>query len=152
MRTINLVGIGSMALMLAATAFSAGCKITEGDGVGGAGGEGTTSTTSTGTPTGGEGGSGEGGSGEGGSAACLTCLDAFDPDLDGDVCEGSVDEYDALAACLCEACGATEGDPCYAACNEDAAQDEACVMCGQAAISNGACPTEFEACTNDDGT
>lgn len=150
MRTINLVGIGSMALMLAAMAFSAGCKVTEGDGVGGAGGaggEGTTSTTSTGTTSTG----GEGGSGEGGSGACLTCRQPLlEEDADPeDLCEDSVALYIALTECICRECA----EECAEACDPetDVEPSDACGECGFAVATEigGACEAEGNACLND---
>lgn len=159
MRNINLVSIGSVALILGATAFSAGCgDDTETTGSGG----GTTASSSAGEGggggTGGTGGSGEGGSGEGGAggtgggADCVTCsaplVAMADP---ADLCESSIPKYEAVTECICEACGAAEGDPCYVACTTDEAADEACNTCGSeaATTADGACIEQGTACLQD---
>ncbi|WP_437479564.1 hypothetical protein WME75_33835 [Sorangium sp. So ce1014] len=161
-----------MALILGATAFSAGCGDDGDAGSGGgttasstSGTTGTTGTTGTGGDGGeggageggsGEGGAGEGGAGEGGSgAACVPCsaplLLGADPD---DLCASSKEMYEAVTACLCEACGAAEGDACYDSCDPttDVEPNEACTLCGQtAAAVGGACETEGGACLADRG-
>ena len=160
MRSINLLSIGSMALMLGATALSAGCGDDETGTSGSGGGTTASSTTSATTGTGGsdEGGGGSGGSDEGGGgsggedAECVTCsaplLTGADPD---DLCESSKPKYNALTACICEACGAAEGDACYTACNTETEADEACSECGTAAATtaDGACAEQGTACLQD---
>ncbi|WP_437574970.1 hypothetical protein [Sorangium sp. So ce887] len=166
-----------MALILGATAFSAGCG-DDGD-AGTGGGTTASSTTSTSGTTGtggdggeggageggageggageggaGEGGAGEGGAGEGGSGAeCVTCsaplLLGADP---ANLCASSMEKYEAVTACLCEACGAAEGDACYASCTTEEVPDTACTTCGQtAAAVGGACEAEGAACLADRG-
>ncbi|KYF76548.1 hypothetical protein BE18_25230 [Sorangium cellulosum] len=154
-----------MALILGAAAFSAGC----GDDSEGGGGttasstsatSGTTGTTGTGG-AGGEGGSNEGGSNEGGSneggagTECVTCsaplLGNEDP---ADLCESSVDEYEAVTTCICAECGAAEGDPCFDSCAGTADEpSEECTACGVAAAltDGGACKAEGDACAADEG-
>ncbi|MGK3986224.1 hypothetical protein WME99_24475 [Sorangium sp. So ce136] len=155
-----------MALMLGATAFSAGCGDDDtGDTGGGSTASSTTSATTGTTSTTGTGGSDEGGGGSGGSdeggggsggedAECVTCsaplLTGADPD---DLCESSKPKYAALTACMCEACGAAEGDVCYTACTTDEAADAACTECGTTAATtaDGACAAEGTACLQDTG-
>ncbi|WP_437793248.1 hypothetical protein [Sorangium sp. So ce693] len=150
-----------MALILGATAFSAGCgDDTETTGSGG----GTTASTSAGeggsggTGGSGQGGSGQGGSGEGGAggtgggADCVTCSAPLVADADpADLCESSIPKYEAVTQCICEACGAAEGDPCYVACTTDEAADEACNACGTeaATTADGACIEQGTACLQD---
>ncbi|XXT16803.1 hypothetical protein WME94_41885 [Sorangium sp. So ce429] len=148
-----------MALMLGATAFSAGCG--DDTDTGGTGGGSTASSTTSGTTgTGGsdEGGGGSGGSDEGGGgsggedADCVTCSAPLLNDADpSDLCESSKPKYDALTACMCEACGAEEGDICYTACTTEEAPDAACTECGTAAATteDGACVAEGTACIQD---
>ncbi|MGK3959745.1 hypothetical protein WMF38_42695 [Sorangium sp. So ce118] len=150
-----------MALMLGATAFSAGCG--DDTDTGGTGGGSTaSSTTSATTGTGGsdEGGGGSGGSDEGGGGAggedaeCVTCsaplLADADPD---DLCESSKPKYAALTACMCEACGAAEGDVCYTACTTAETPSDECTACGTTAATaaDGACAAEGAACLQDMG-
>ncbi|WP_437740713.1 hypothetical protein WMF39_34310 [Sorangium sp. So ce1504] len=149
-----------MALILGATAFSAGCgddtETTTGSGGG------TTASSSAGEGggggTGGEGGSGEGGSGEGGgggtggSEECVTCSAPLVADADpADLCESSKPKYDAVTQCICETCGAADGDPCYVACTTDEVADAECNACGTAAATTaeGACIAEGTACLMD---
>ncbi|WP_437709872.1 hypothetical protein WMF45_35150 [Sorangium sp. So ce448] len=147
-----------MALILGATAFSAGCGDDTETGTGG----GTSASSSAGEGggggTGGEGGSGEGGSGEGGgggtggSDACVTCSAPLVADADpADLCESSIPKYQAVTECICEACGAADGDPCYVACTTDEAADEACNACGTeaATTADGACIEQGTACLQD---
>ncbi|WP_437828394.1 hypothetical protein [Sorangium sp. So ce1153] len=152
-----------MALMLGATALSAGCGDDDTGVTGGTGG-GTTASSSTSATTGtggsdegggGSGGSDEGGGGSGGEGAeCVTCsaplLRGADPN---ELCESSVEKYTALTACICEACGAAEGDPCYTACTTEEAADDACSECGTTAATtaDGACADEGTACIQDMG-
>ncbi|WP_437935416.1 hypothetical protein [Sorangium sp. So ce341] len=153
-----------MALILGAAAFSAGC------GDDGSDGTTTTSTSATSGTTGAggnneggsneggsnEGGSNEGGSNEGGSGTeCVTCsaplLGNDDP---ADLCESSMDEYEAVTTCICTECGAAEGDPCYDSCAGTAEQPSAeCTACGSAAAlsPDGACKAEGDACVADEG-
>ncbi|KYF64584.1 hypothetical protein BE15_05315 [Sorangium cellulosum] len=158
MRSINLVGIVSMALMLGATAFSAGCGDDSDGGTGGGTTASSTTTTSATTGTGGEGGGGEGGGDGGGGgedAECVTCSAPLLDDADSnDLCESSVPKYDALTACICEACGVAEGDPCYNECSpEGAEQSDECTVCGTTAATteDGACAAEGTACLQDRG-
>ena len=144
MRSINLVGIVSMALMLGATAFGAGCGD---DSEGGAGGGTTASstTTSSASGTGGsdEGGGGAGGedSGEGGAggeeADCVSCSAPLLLDADpADLCEASLPKYAELTACICETCGAAEGDPCYEVRTTEGGEPSAeCTTCGEMAAT-----------------
>ncbi|WP_437851926.1 hypothetical protein [Sorangium sp. So ce363] len=150
-----------MALILGATAFSAGCgDDTETTGSGG----GTTASSSAGEGGGGgtggsgEGGSGEGGSGEGGgggtggSEECVTCSAPLVANADpADLCESSIPKYEAVTQCICETCGAAEGDPCFAACTTDEIADEACEACGTeaATTAEGACIEQGTACLQD---
>ncbi|WP_437501538.1 hypothetical protein [Sorangium sp. So ce1099] len=149
-----------MALMLGATALSAGCGD---DDTGGSGGGSTASSTTSGTTGtggsdeggGGSGGSDAGGGGTGGEAAeCVTCsaplLVGADPN---DLCESSVAKYTALTQCMCEACGAAEGDVCYTACTTEEEADEACTECGTAAATteDGACAAQGTDCLQDTG-
>ncbi|WP_437606528.1 hypothetical protein WMF20_37035 [Sorangium sp. So ce834] len=145
-----------MALILGAAAFSAGC----GDDSEGGGGTTASSTSATSGTTGtggagGEGGSNEGGSNEGGAGTeCVTCsaplLTEANPD---DLCEASVEKYDAITTCICTACGAAEGDPCYDSCTGEAVPSEECTTCGSAAAltPDGACKAEGDACVADTG-
>ncbi|WP_437924920.1 hypothetical protein WMF37_38725 [Sorangium sp. So ce291] len=151
-----------MALMFGATALSAGC----GDDDGGTGGGSTASSTTSGTTgTTGTGGSDEGGGGSGGSdeggggsggegAECVTCsaplLTGADPT---ELCESSVAKYEALTECICEACGAAEGDVCYTACTTDEAASDECKACGTTAATtqDGACAAEGTVCIQDTG-
>ncbi|WP_437973903.1 hypothetical protein WMF11_35475 [Sorangium sp. So ce295] len=145
-----------MALILGATAFSAGCGDDTETGTGG----GTTASSSAGEGggggtggTGGEGGSGEGGGGgTGGSDACVTCSAPLVADADpADLCESSIPKYQAVTECICETCGAADGDPCYVACTTDEAADEACNACGTeaATTAEGACIEQGTACLQD---
>ncbi|WP_437543847.1 hypothetical protein WME95_34965 [Sorangium sp. So ce327] len=149
-----------MALILGATAFSAGCGDDTETGSGG----GTTASSSAGEGggggTGGTGGSGEGGSGEGGgggtggSEECVTCSAPLVANADpADLCESSIPKYQAVTDCICETCGAAEGDPCFAACdpNSDEAPDAECEACGTAAATTaeGACIEQGTACLQD---
>ncbi|WP_437314648.1 hypothetical protein [Sorangium sp. So ce385] len=153
-----------MALILGAAAFSAGCADDESGGTTTSSTSATSGTTGTGG-AGGEGGSNEGGSNEGGSneggsneggadAACVSCsaplLLGANPD---DLCESSVEAYDAITTCICTECGAAEGDPCYDSCTGDATPSEDCTTCGsEAALEDGgACKTEGDACIADEG-
>ncbi|WP_437943230.1 hypothetical protein WMF27_31775 [Sorangium sp. So ce281] len=147
-----------MALILGATAFSAGCgDDTETTGSGG----GATASSTTGEGGGGgTGGSGEGGSGEGGAGGtgggedCVTCsaplLTEADP---ADLCESSMPKYQAVTQCICETCGAAEGDPCFAACDPetDVPADAECQACGTAAATTaeGACIEQGTDCLQD---
>ncbi|WP_157907073.1 MULTISPECIES: hypothetical protein [Sorangium] len=154
---MNLVSIGSMALILGATAFSAGCgddtETTTGSGGG------TTASSSAGEGGGGgTGGSGEGGSGEGGgggtggSEECVTCSAPLVADADpADLCESSIPKYQAVTQCICETCGAADGDPCYVACTTDEVADAACEACGTeaATTAEGACIEQGTACLLD---
>ncbi|KYF50427.1 hypothetical protein BE08_07880 [Sorangium cellulosum] len=161
MRSINLVGIVSMALMLGATAFGAGCGDDAEGGTGGGTTASSTTTTSATTGTGGgdEGGGGAGGedSGEGGAggedADCVTCSAPLLQDADpADLCESSVPKYTALTACICEACGAAEGDPCFEVCTTEGGEQSAeCTTCGEmaATTAEGACAAEGTACLQD---
>ncbi|WP_129578733.1 MULTISPECIES: hypothetical protein [Sorangium] len=153
-----------MALILGAAAFSAGC----GDDSEGGGGTTASSTSATSGTTGtggagGEGGSNEGGSNEGGSneggagTECVTCsaplLTGANPD---DLCEASVEKYDAITTCICTECGAAEGDPCYDSCTDETGEvqpSEECTTCGSAAAltPDGACKAEGDACVADTG-
>ncbi|WP_437285788.1 hypothetical protein [Sorangium sp. So ce406] len=148
-----------MALMLGATAFSAGC----GDDTDGGTGGGTTAssssttTSSATTGTGGEGGEGGGGDGGGGGEGveCVTCsaplLDDADPN---DLCESSLPKYVALTDCICEACGAADGDPCFNECSpEGAEQSDECTACGSmvATEADGACIEQGTVCLQDTG-
>lgn len=74
---------------------------------------------------------------------CLTCVEAastagVDPAL---LCAGSKAPFDALRACLCEACAAD----CGAACDADT---DACLTC-QAGAAQSACSAEVTACQAD---
>lgn len=181
MRSINLVSVGSMALILGAAAFSAGCgddgdtgsgggttasSTTSTSGTGGTGGDGEGGNGEGGNGEGGngeggsgeggtgEGGAGEGGAGEGGSGAeCVTCSAPLLLGADpADLCESSKEKYAAVTACLCAECGAAEGDACYASCTTEEAPSAACTTCGQtAAAVGGACETEGAACLGDRG-
>ncbi|KYG10763.1 hypothetical protein BE21_10040 [Sorangium cellulosum] len=143
-----------MALILGAAAFSAGCG-DDSEGGGGTTASSTSATTGTGG-AGGEGGSNEGGSNEGGAGTeCVTCsaplLGNEDP---ADLCESSVDEYEAVTTCICTECGAAEGDPCFDSCAGTAEQpSEECTACGVAAAltDGGACKAEGDACAADEG-
>ncbi|WP_437996661.1 hypothetical protein WMF26_37565 [Sorangium sp. So ce185] len=146
-----------MALILGAAAFSAGC----GDDSEGGGGTTASSTSATSGTTGtggagGEGGSNEGGSNEGGAGTeCVTCSAPLLGDEDpADLCESSVDEYEAVTTCICTECGAAEGDPCFDSCAGTAEQPSAeCKACGVAAAltDGGACKAEGDACAADEG-
>ncbi|AGP39821.1 hypothetical protein [Sorangium cellulosum] len=146
-----------MALILGAAAFSAGC----GDDSEGGGGTTASSTSVTSGTTGtggagGEGGSNEGGSNEGGAGTeCVTCSAPLLGDDDpADLCESSVDEYEAVTTCICMECGAAEGDPCFDSCAGTAEQpSEECTACGVAAAltDGGACKAEGDACAADTG-
>ncbi|MGK4002604.1 hypothetical protein WMF31_08270 [Sorangium sp. So ce1036] len=164
MRSIHLVGIGSTALLLATTAISAGCgdddtKPSD-----------TTTTTTTTASTGsaggedgageggaGEGGAGEGGAGEGGATGDETCVTCSAPLLQGadvaDLCEVSRPKYVAVTTCICEVCGAAEGDSCYISCTTDEAPSAECETCGRAAALEigGECEAEGTACAQDRG-
>ncbi|WP_437294284.1 hypothetical protein [Sorangium sp. So ce426] len=148
-----------MALILGATAFSAGCgDDTETTGSGG----GTTASSSAGEGGGGgTGGSGEGGSGEGGgggtggtggSEECVTCSAPLVAGADpADLCESSIPKYQAVTQCICETCGVAEGNPCYVACTTDEPADAECEACGTAAATTaeGACIEQGTACLQD---
>ncbi|WP_437276189.1 hypothetical protein WME90_33765 [Sorangium sp. So ce375] len=151
-----------MALMLGATAFSAGCgDDTETTGSGG----GTTASSTTGEGGAGQGGAGEGGGGDvggagqggagqggGGDAECVTCSEPLLGDADtADLCESSVPKYQALTECICANCGAAEGDACFASCNGDEEPSDECTACGMEAATTegGACLEQGTACLND---
>jgi hypothetical protein len=147
MRNINLISIGSMALILGATAFSAGCgDDTETTGSGG----GTTASSTTGEGGAGEGGAGQGG---GGAAECVACsAPLLEEGVDtADLCESSVPKYQALTECICANCGAAEGDPCFASCDGDEEPSDECTACGMEAATTegGACLEQGTACIND---
>jgi hypothetical protein len=165
MRNINLISIGSMALILGATAFSAGCgDDTETTGSGG----GSTASSTTGEGGAGQGGAGQGGAGQGGGGAgqggagqggggdaeCVACSDPLLNDADkADLCASSAPKYQAVTECICANCGAAEGDPCFASCNSNGGEEpsEECTACGvEAATSEeGACLEQGTACLND---
>ncbi|WP_437619970.1 hypothetical protein [Sorangium sp. So ce1151] len=151
-----------MALMLGATAFSAGCGDDETGTSGSGGGSTASSTTSVTSGTGGsdEGGGGSGGSDEGGGgsggedAECVTCSAPLltEADVD-DLCESSKPKYIALTECMCAACGAAEGDVCYTACSTATEADADCTACGMEAATTpmGACADQGTACLQDMG-
>ncbi|WP_437731564.1 hypothetical protein [Sorangium sp. So ce1335] len=158
MRSIHFVGTVSMALMLGATAFVAGCGDDSGeDTSGGTTASSTTSSSSTtGAGTGGGGGEDTGGEGGGGGGEDADCVSCSAPLLLGadsaDLCESSVPKYVALTDCICEACGAAEGDPCYNVCSEEGGERSAeCTTCGEmaATTAEGECAAEGTTCLQD---
>ncbi|WP_438015246.1 hypothetical protein WMF18_30785 [Sorangium sp. So ce315] len=141
-----------MAFMLGATAFSAGCG--DDSGGGGTGGGTTASSTTSSSATTGTGGEGGGGEGGGEGVECVTCSK---PLLEGadtaDLCAVSEVKYTALTECICGACGAAEGDPCYAECTMGGESTEECSTCGTMAATTegGACAAEGTTCLDDTG-
>ena len=95
------------------------------------------------------------GQGQGGKGDCVTCYPAFttptpvDPDL---LCPGSADKLRALQECICQNCGAAEGDACYPLCTgEQMSPDAACQTCVQMVTSaDGACNPQADAWTSRD--
>ncbi|AUX25281.1 hypothetical protein SOCEGT47_058250 [Sorangium cellulosum] len=156
MRSVHLVSIGSTALLLATTAISAGCGDDDTEPA-----DTTTTTASTGSAGGedgaGEGGAGAGGAGEGGATGDETCVTCSAPLLLGadiaDLCEVSRPKYVEVTTCICDVCGAAEGDSCYTSCTTDEAPSADCEACGRAAALDmaGECAAEGTACAQDRG-
>ncbi len=138
------------ALFFGACLGLSGCVVeTTGSGGsgGGSGGEGGAGVgASGGGGSGAEGGAGgttaTGGGGAGGGPTCLTCAEYITED--GELCEGSVETYNALADCTCAgACMDICGDNVCAG-MDPTAECQGCVL-----DTAAGCGNEYQACAND---
>ncbi|MCA9717518.1 MAG: hypothetical protein KC468_22775 [Myxococcales bacterium] len=83
-------------------------------------------------------------------AMCLSCNETVLQNAPPSAaCDGeSSTLVNELVACLCQECGANDGDPCFNACTIGEQPDDACLACDQVAFM-GACMAQAGACFAD---